>query len=29
MSEKRVQQIVHENVIGCQPDASMSEVVQS
>mgnify|MGYP001248684787 FL=1 len=28
MSEKLVQQIMHENVIGCQPDASMSEVVQ-
>lgn len=28
MSEKLVQQIMHENVIGCQPDAPLSEVVQ-
>ncbi len=28
MSEKLVQQIMHEHVIGCQPDAPVSEVVQ-
>ncbi|HNS02050.1 MAG TPA: CBS domain-containing protein [Anaerolineae bacterium] len=28
MPEKLVQQIMHDNVIGCQPGASLAEVVQ-